>query len=372
MKSPESTAAQGTGAVDAATGAIVPPIHTSTTYARTPGYALVGPHEYSRDDNPTYLACEEVLARLEGGAGALTFASGMAAAAAVVESTLRTGDHVVASRAMYWSFRNRLTAIADRWGLALDLVDTQTPGALERAVRPGATRLVWVETPANPTWDVTDLRRAAEVAHDAGAILAVDSTAATPVHTRPLEHGADVVVHSATKYLAGHSDVLLGVVVLAHDEAGRARAAAVETHRRRYGAIAGPMETWLGLRGIRTLHLRVERAAANAAELAHRLAAHPAVDAVRYPGFGAMLAVEVRGGAAAADAVSSGVRLWLDATSLGGVESTLERRRRWALEPLTVPESLLRLSVGVEDVEDLWADLSTALSALGGDGPRSS
>ena len=377
MKSPECIAAQATGAVDAATGAIVPPIHTSTTYARAEGYALVGPHEYSRDDNPTYLACEEVLARLEGGAGALVFASGMAASAAVVESTVRAGDHLVASRAMYWSFRNRLVALADRWGLALDLVDTQTPGELERAVRPGRTRLVWIETPANPTWDVTDVRRAAEIAHDAGAILAVDSTAATPVHTRPLELGADVVVHSATKYLNGHGDVIAGAVVV--PDRG-ARWDALRAHRRGAGAVLGPFEAALLLRGMRTLFVRVRRQSETALAIATALERHPGVAAVLYPGlpshpghevaarqmtggFGGMMSIRVAGGRDRALAVAARLSVFCRATSLGGTESLVEHRASVEGPGSLAPDDLLRLSIGIEPEGELLADLRRALDA---------
>ena len=344
---------------------VSPPVVFSSTYAAG------GPMVYGRTGNPVWSAFEEVVGALEGGR-ALVFSSGMAAIAAALSLVPRDGL-VVAPQHAYNTTLDLLDSRSAE-GLRVRRVDLADLDAVVAAL--DGADLLWLESPTNPMLEVCDLAALATAARAAGAISVCDNTFATPVLQRPLSLGVDVVVHSATKYLAGHSDVLLGVLVLADDEAGRARAAAVETHRRRYGAIAGPMETWLGLRGIRTLHLRMERATANAAELARRLATHPAVEQVRYPGFGAMLAVEVRGGAAAADAVSGEVRLWLDATSLGGVESTLERRRRWALEPLTVPESLLRLSAGVEDVEDLWADLAAALSAAvptqGEDGPSAS
>jgi cystathionine gamma-synthase len=200
------------------------------------------------------------------------------------------------------------------------------------------------------------------LAHEAGAVTLCDNTFATPLVQRPLEAGVDVVLHSVTKYLAGHSDVILGALVTPATEGGRATHDRLSRHRLLHGAIAGPFETWLALRGVRTLHLRVERATANATELASRLDAHPGVERARYPGFGAIVTIEVPGGAAGAERVAAAVRLWTHATSLGGVESQLERRRRHASEPETVPESLLRLSVGIEDLEDLWRDLDQALT----------
>jgi len=221
--------------------------------------------------------------------------------------------------------------------------------------------VLWLESPTNPTLEVADLPALVTAARERGVLTVCDNTFATPLLQQPLDLGADVVVHSATKYLSGHSDVLLGIAVTRRQDLYDALL------RRRvvHGGIAGPMEAWLALRGLRTLHVRFERQCANAAELARRAADHPGVERVRYPGFGAMISFEVRGGAAAADAVAAGCRLWLDATSLGGVESLIERRRKYAAESPTVPESLLRLSVGIEDVDDLWRDLTQALESAG-------
>ena len=216
--------------------------------------------------------------------------------------------------------------------------------------------LLWIESPTNPALEVADIPALAEAAHELGMRVVVDNTFATPLLQQPLSLGADIVVHSATKYLAGHSDVQLGALVTADEEIH----AALKGRRDLVGAIPGPFETWLALRGMRTLHVRLDRAQANAAELARRLRDHPRIEEVRYPGFGAIVAVVVTGGATAADALSRDVRLWVHATSLGGVESTLERRRRWKAEAATIPEGLMRLSVGIEDVEDLWADLAQA------------
>ncbi|HRW18250.1 MAG TPA: PLP-dependent transferase [Dermatophilaceae bacterium] len=328
------------------------PVTHSSTYAASAGHTA-----YGRNGNPTWTAFEEALGALEGGT-ALVFGSGMAAVSAAL--SLVPAGPVVAPLACY-NMTSALLDDAAEAGRDVRRVDLADPDAASRALD-GAT-LLWIETPTNPLMEVADLPALVRAAHERGALVAVDNTFATPLLQRPLEHGADVVVHSATKYLAGHSDVVLGAAVTGGDEAGQALHDRLLRHRIRHGAIAGPQETWLALRGLRTLALRVERAGANAAELARRLAEHPAVERVRYPGWGAMLAIEVRGGAAAADAVTAACRLWLDATSLGGVESLLERRRKYAAESPAVPESLLRLSVGIEDVEDLWRDLDQALGS---------
>jgi cystathionine gamma-synthase len=241
-------------------------------------------------------------------------------------------------------------------------VDISDTAAVTAALR-GAD-LLWAESPTNPMLEVADLPAIVAVAHEEGAIAVCDNTFATPLGQQPLSMGADVVMHSVTKFLAGHSDVVLGATVTADTATGRAAHERLLHHRLIHGAIAGPVETWLALRGMRTMHLRVERASANAAELARRLAGHGKVQRVRYPGMGAIVAIEVPGGSAAAERVASSTRLWTHATSLGGVESLIERRRRHPSEPVTVPENLLRLSVGVEDVEDLWRDLACALQSL--------
>ncbi len=247
--------------MDPTTGGIVPPLHTSTTYARSADYTPLGGRIYARDELPTVEPAEKLLTRLEGGAETMLFASGMAAATAVFRALCKPGDHVVAQKVMYFGLRAWLVRMAAQWGVALDLVDATQPDEIARAVKPGKTRIVWVETPANPNWDVVDLAAAAAIAHGAGAIFAVDSTAATPVHTRPIEHGADLVMHAATKYLNGHSDVLAGALVTAKkDDAW----AALRQYRHDDGACLGAFEAWLLLRGMRTLFLRVERQSATA------------------------------------------------------------------------------------------------------------
>lgn len=372
---PETWAAQGTPTPSAREGPLIPPLQASTTFARDPAYALTGGDLYQRPDSPTLRPAEALLAGLEGGAEALLFASGMAAAAAVVQA-LRPGDHVVSQTTMYWSLRNWLVAFCRDWGLELDLVGAGDHDAIAAALRPGRTRLVWIETPSNPTWQVVDIAAAAAAAHDAGAVLAVDSTAATPVHTRPLALGADIVHHAATKALNGHSDVVAGALVAA--DADTALWQRVRDNRRDHGAILGPFEGWLLLRGMRTLYLRVPRASATALAIARRLRRHPKLSAVLYPGleshpghgvaaaqmhggFGGMLSLRVRGGAAAALRVAGACRLFARATSLGGVESLIEHRASIEGPDSPVPDDLLRLSVGIEHADDLMADLEQAL-----------
>ena len=368
---PETAAAQALHSIDDATGAVVPPIHLATTYARDADYAVRG-RTYTRDENPTPITAERVLAALEGGAAALTFASGMAAATAVVRALCRPGDHVISPRVGYYTLRAWLERFCARWGLGHDLVDTTDPAAVRAALRP-TTRLVWLETPANPTWEVTDIAAIAGIAHAAGAVVAVDSTCATPVHTQPIALGADLVMHAATKYLAGHSDVLAGALVTAR--ADPAWAQIVEL-RHDEGPCLGPFEAYLLTRGMRTLFARVERSSRTAERLAHELTARGVT--VRYPGlashpqhavaarqmqrgFGSMLSIQVGGGAARALEVIKRLKIWIPATSLGGVESLVEHRYTVEGAITTAPPDLLRLSVGLEHEADLLDDLVAAL-----------
>lgn len=326
------------------------PLNVPMTPAST--YAAGGDLEYGRYANPGWSAFEEALGALEGGR-AVAFSSGMAAVTAAL-SLAPAGGTVVAPQHAYAGTLALLGDLRSRTGLTLRTVDVTDATAVLDACR-GAD-LLWLENPTNPALEVCDVAALAARAHEVLPLVVVDNTFATPILARPLALGADVVVHSATKYLAGHSDALLGAVVTDED-----RAAELVAHRSRTGAVPGTLEAFLALRGIRTLHLRVERAQANAAALAERLVAHPAVERVRYPGFGAIVSIEVRGGADAAEALCRAVALWVFATSLGGVESTLERRRRWPAEAPTIAPGLVRLSVGIEDVEDLWDDLAAAL-----------
>lgn len=374
---PRSLAAQAMGKIDPQTRGVVPPIHISTTYIRDEDNGYSSGFIYGRPDNETVRECESVLAMLEEAkAGALLFGSGMAAATAVFQA-LSPGDHVVASKVMYWALRAWLLTEATRWGLKIDFVETDDLAALKAAVKPGVTKLVWAETPSNPLWTITDIAAAAEIAHKAGAKLAVDSTCASPVHTRPLTLGADIVMHAATKVLNGHSDVVAGVLCAREDDEFWNR---VKTVRKGQGGILGPFETYLLMRGLRTLHVRQERQSASAMALAQRLSAHPLVARVLYPGlpqhpghdiaarqmengFGYMLSVQVTGGEAAAIKAAAHVGLYKRATSLGGVESLIEHRASIEGAGSPCPTDLLRLSTGIEDIEDLYGDLDQALKA---------
>jgi len=324
------------------------------TFAST--YVAGGEVEYGRYGNPTWTALETVVGDLEGG-WALAFASGLAAISAVL-SLLPEGGTAVAPDNAYSGTLSQLRERADAGRGKVRAVEVSDTAAVVAAAE-GAD-LLWLESPTNPRLDVADLPALVTAGHANGALVVVDNTFATPVLQRPLETGADLVVHSGTKLLAGHSDVQMGLVC-GRDKALRQR---LDEHRRLHGAIPGPMEAWLALRGVRTLVLRVERAQASARELAERLGRHPAVALVRYPGSGTMLSIELAGGQVAADRLCAGVRLWTHATSLGGVDSSLERRRRWESESPAVSESLVRLSVGIEDVGDLWADLEAALEGM--------
>jgi cystathionine gamma-synthase len=371
---PETLAAQALGRVDKPTGALTPPIHPSSTYEREGDLSYRG-RVYSRTGNPTYDAAADTLTALEGGAATLLFASGMAAATAVFQA-LDPRDHVLVPKVMYWGLRSWLFGFASRWGLEVEQVANGDTGALRRAIRPGRTKLVWIETPANPTWEVSDIAAAAEIAHAAGARLVTDSTVATPVLTRPIALGACIVMHSATKYLNGHSDVVAGTLTAAAMDGFWAR---IETVQSQNGGIAGPFEAWLLQRGLRTLFPRIRWQSASAQTLAGRLQGHPSVARVLYPGlpdfpghklarrqmeggFGGMLSICVKGGEAATVAAAAGVKIWKRATSLGGVESLIEHRASIEGEGSPVPSDLLRLSVGLEAADDLFADLDEALN----------
>ncbi|MFT4082433.1 MAG: PLP-dependent transferase [Nocardioides sp.] len=332
------------------------PLNVPITMAST--YVAGGAKEYGRYANDSWTAFEETLGALEGGR-ALAFASGMAAIVAVLD--LVSDSTVIAARHSYQGTVGMLGDLEARGRLRARLVDISDTAAVTAAID-DETALVWIESPTNPAMEVADIAAIAEAAHAAGVRVVVDNTFATPILQRPLELGADIVVHSATKYLAGHSDLLMGAVVVADPELYDV----LKGRRDLTGAVPGAFEAWLALRGLRTLPLRVERASANAAELARRLSDHPALTEVRYPGLGAMVAIVVAGGADPADLVVRSTEVWTHATSLGGVESTFERRRRWRTEATTIPEGLIRLSVGIEDVEDLWRDLAGALDRIAG------
>jgi cystathionine gamma-synthase len=372
---PETMAAQAGGAIDETTGALVPPIHLATTFLRDPDNQYRRGYCYGRPDNPTVRQVEDVITRLEGGAAGLVLASGMTAATTAMLALERPA-HLVAPKIMYWGLRKWLQDDAPGLGLETTFVDADDTDAIKAAIRPGRTRLVWIETPGNPLWSITDIAEAARVAHAGGALLGVDSTVPTPVLTRPLALGADVIMHSGTKYLGGHSDVIAGALVFARQDAYFERAARL---RATLGGILGPFEAALLLRGMRTLHVRVRHQCSAAMAIARHFARHPRIAAVLYPGleahpghavaarqmqggFGGMLSVRVKGGEAAAIAAAAKVEVWKRATSLGGVESLLEHRASIEGPASPCPPDLLRLSVGLESVDDLIADLERAIA----------
>ena len=367
-------AAQALGRIDEPSRAVVPPIHVTSTYIRDEDNQYRSGNVYGRPDNATVRETEAIIAALESAEAAMVLGSGMSAATAVFLALSR-GDHVVAPKVMYWALRNWLMTEGVRWGLNVDVVDTTDLDAMRTKIVPGATKLVWLETPANPLWTITDIAAVAKLAHAGGAIVAVDSTCATPMLTRPLEHGADIVMHSATKYLNGHSDVVAGALATSRPDALWER---IRRNRTMLGQILGPLEAFLLIRGMRTLPLRVSTACASAMELAERLRGHKAVAEVLYPGlpdhpgheiarrqmsggFGGMLSIRVHGGESAAVTTAARVQLWKRATSLGGVESLIEHRASAEGAGTPCPPDLLRLSTGMEDPDDLFADLDAAL-----------
>jgi cystathionine gamma-synthase len=373
---PETKNAQALRQIDSMAGGISPGIHPSTTYVRDENYQLIdASHSYGRDENPGFAVAENVLAELEGGSSALLFSSGSSAAMAVVQS-LEPGDRIVAPTIMYWGLRNWLITFCDKWGLQLDLFDPSDPDALAKAVHQEKTKLVWIESPCNPTWDVIDIAAAADIAHEAEAYLVVDSTVTTPVLTQPIKHGADIVVHSATKYLNGHCDVVAGAVIAARDDEFWEHICQIRVQA---GAILGSFEAWLLQRGMRTLFLRVRKASESALTIARHFEGHANLESVLYPGlpshpgheiaarqmdggFGGMLSLRVKGDKDTALAIVKRCKVFTRATSLGGVESLIEHRYSIEGENSPIPKDLVRLSVGIESVDDLIADLEQALT----------
>jgi cystathionine gamma-synthase len=362
---------------DPRTGAIIPPIYQTSTFVQDGVGGLRGGYEYSRSANPTRSSLQEQLASLEGGAHGFSFASGLAAEDVLLRSKLKPGDHIVMSNDVYGGTHRLVSKVFVPWGVSLDTVEMTDLDAVRAAIRPN-TKVLWVETPSNPLMKITDIAALAELGHAAGVTVVVDNTFASPYLQNPLAFGADVVVHSTTKYLGGHSDVLGGALVMNDD----ALATAVGFLQFAAGAVSSPMDAWLTTRGIKTLAVRVERHSSNALAIAEALAVHPSIERVYYPGlpdhpghelaarqmraFGGMLSVAVRGGAAAARKLAESTEIFQLAESLGGVESligypsemTHASVRGTALE---VPDNVVRLSVGIEGVDDLLADISQAL-----------
>lgn len=371
---PATRAAQAMHLIDDRTGSVVPSIDMASTFARDENYEPRADYLYARQGGGTVKHAELVLANLDGGEASLLFASGMAAFVALFE-TLNTGDHVVAPQIMYHGGQSWLLRLAEKRGIEVTFFDQTQSDALEKAVRAGHTKIVWIESPTNPNWDIIDVAEAAEIAHAAGAILAADCTASPPSTMQALTLGADIVFHSATKYLNGHSDITGGVLTT-----GKIDELWVELTDVRYllGSVMAAFEAWLLIRGLRTLYLRFERASQNAMEIAKHFEGHPKIEAVLYPGlpshpgheiakrqmsggFGGMLSILIKGGDDQARDVARFTHLFLPATSLGGVESLIEHRK--AVEPPNskVAGNLLRISIGIEDVNDLIADLEQAL-----------
>ena len=370
---PDTLAVHGAHGPDAATGAVAPPIYLSTTFERSADGSLPHGFIYARDANPNRMALERVLAALEAGAAAAAFSSGQAATMAVFQA-LSPGDHVVLPESVYYGTRKLMDQVFGRWGLTMTGADMRDAENVAGAIRP-RTRLVWVETPSNPLLAVADIARIATLAHDAGARCAVDNTWATPIGQRPLDLGADLVMHSTTKYLGGHGDVMGGAIVAREDDDFFQRVRLVQTAG---GAIAAPFDCWLVVRGIKTLPHRVRAHSANAMAIASFLEAHANVEAVHYPGlashrghdiaarqmtaFGGMVSVQVRGGREASLRTKARVRVFTRATSLGGPESLIEHRASVESPDSGTPDNLLRLSIGLEHADDLIADLDQALT----------
>jgi cystathionine gamma-synthase len=358
--------------IDPSTGSVAPPIHLSTTFARDEASVPLGGHTYIRESNPNQEQLEEALFPLEGGEAALVFASGMAAGIALLQS-LPPSSHVLFPHDVYYGFREAAEQFLPNWGIRSDLVDMADLTALAAAIRP-ETRLIWLETPSNPLLGVVDLAGAVALARQAGVLTAVDNTFATPVLQRPIELGADVVLHSTTKYLGGHSDVQGGALIFAHADELWERVAHL---RHVLGPVASPFNDWLVLRGIRTLACRMAVQTASALAVARALEALPGVSAVHYPGlpshpgheiarrqmsgFGAILSFRAAGGREAALRAVGRTRLFTRATSLGGVESLIEHRATSEGPGSRTPQELVRLSIGLEHPEDLIADLEQAL-----------
>lgn len=368
----ETLAVHSGQTVDPGTGAVMPPIYLSSTFERDADGSYPRGYVYARNNNPNRASLEAALCALEGGASAAAFSSGSAATMSVLQA-LSPGDHVVAPTDVYHGTARLLRELFARWGLEASFVDLSDPDLVRSALRPN-TRLIWIETPSNPLLKVTDIGAVSELAHSVGAVSVCDNTWATPVLQRPFDLGADLVVHSTTKYLGGHSDVIGGAVVARAEDGFFERIRQIQASG---GAVPSPFECWLVLRGIRTLPYRMRGHCENAEKVAAFLSGHPAVEVVHYPGlkehpghevaakqmaaFGGMVSFQVRGKADRAMAVAAKVRVFTRATSLGGVESLIEHRASVEGPETRTPQNLLRLSVGLEHPQDLIDDLSEAL-----------
>ncbi|MFE3827126.1 cystathionine gamma-synthase [Streptomyces sp. NPDC059092] len=373
----ETLAIHAGNTADPLTGAVVPPIYQVSTYKQDGVGGLRGGYEYSRSANPTRTALEENLTALEGGLRGLAFASGLAAEDCLLRTLLAPGDHVVIPDDAYGGTFRLFAKVVSRWGVDFSVADTSDPAAVQAALTP-RTKVIWVETPSNPLLNITDIAALAAIARTTRAKLVVDNTFASPYLQQPLALGADVVVHSTTKYMGGHSDVVGGALIVEDEALGDELA----YHQNAMGAVAGPFDAWLVLRGIKTLAVRMDRHCENATRVAEMLAGHPRVSQVLYPGlpdhpgheiaakqmkaFGGMISFRVTDGEEAAVGVCDRAKLFTLGESLGGVESLIEHPGRMthasaAGSPLEVPADLVRLSVGIESGDDLLADLRQAL-----------
>lgn len=363
---------------DPITGAVIPPVYMTSTYVQDGIGGLRSGYEYSRGGNPTRTSLETLLAALEGGKHGLSFASGLAAEDTLLRAILRPGDHIVLGNDVYGGTHRLIEKVHGSWGVRNTTVEMSDLRAVEKAIIPGETKILWIETPSNPLMKISDIAELADIGHRAGAIVVVDNTFASPALQHPLTHGADVVVHSTTKYLGGHSDVIGGALVINDDELFES----VKFLQFAAGPVSAPLDAWLTVRGIKTLSVRMERHCANAQAIAEFLDTHPAVDTVYYPGlpshpghelakaqmsgFGGMISLSFTGGAKAARKFCESMHVFQLAESLGGVESLVNYPAEMTHASvrgteLEVADNVVRLSVGIEDVADLIADLKSAL-----------
>lgn len=374
---PESIAAHALHSTDPTTGAVVPPIHLSTTFARDENYETLIKDDYQRSGSPTLYQAEDLLAALEKGESCMLYPSGMAAIFALID-TVPLGGHVVAPTNMYYGARVWLKSLAERKRITLSLIDMTSMNELQRAMQPGKTDVVWIETPSNPTWDITDIAAATKIAHAAGAVIGIDATMTAAVTTLPITLGVDYVFHAVTKYLNGHSDILGGALIARKADA---RWDQLRIARGKNSAPLAPFECWLLMRGMRTLFVRYRQACTNAMVIAQHFERHPKIEAVIYPGltshpghavaarqmtdgFGGMISLLIEGGFADAKRFCTRLNLIIPATSLGGSESLAEHRKSIEGDSSPVPDNLVRLSIGIEHVADLIGDIEQALARI--------
>ena len=381
----ETLTARALGWVDEATDAMAMPLRPSTSFLRDPDDLARAQRTFTRDDNPTFSQPEALINSLEGGVGCLLYASGMAAITAVFQR-LQPGDHVVLPRLLYSGLREWINSHGVRWGLEVSYLEDYSPACLRSALQPGKTKLLWLETPSNPTWAITDIAAVSKLAHEAGALVAIDNTVATPILTQPIAHGADIVIHSCSKYMNGHGDLIAGAIVVAQPH--QALLDELQCMRNEYGGVLGSFEAWLLLRGMRTLSVRVRVASENALAVAQYLEQCEPIVEVLYPGleshpdhdvaarqmsggFGGMLSFRVRGGEAAAKLFAGRVKVFRQAISFGSTESVIEHRAGMEKPDSPTPRDMLRVSIGLENVQELIEDLKQAMDSLELSAPES-